>query len=57
MHKYNYLFLYKQVIISYEFCQHFNYLEIFTDFMDKFVVFKYFGTWIEVLNHFENLLI
>ena len=21
------------------------------------MVFKYFGTWIEVLNHFENLLI
>ena len=57
MHKYNYLFLYKQVIISCEFCQHFNYLEIFTEFMDKFVVFKFFGTCIEVLNHFENLLI
>ena len=24
--------------------------------MGKFVVFKYFGTWNEVLNHFENLL-
>ena len=28
----------------------------FTEFMDKFVVFKHFGTWIEVLNQFENLL-
>ena len=28
MHKYNYLFFYKQVIISCEFCQHFKYLEI-----------------------------
>ena len=28
MHEYNYLFLYKQVIISCEFCQHFKYLEI-----------------------------
>ena len=28
MHKYNYLFLYKEVIISCEFCQHFKYLEI-----------------------------
>ena len=28
MHKYNYLVLYKQVIISCEFCQHFKYLEI-----------------------------
>ena len=27
-----------------------------TEFMGKFVVFKYFGTWNEVLNHFENLL-
>ena len=28
IHKYNYLLLYKQVIISCEFCQHFKYLEI-----------------------------
>ena len=28
MRKYNYLFLYKQVIISCGFCQHFKYLEI-----------------------------
>ena len=28
MHKYNYLFLYKQVIFSCGFCQHFKYLEI-----------------------------
>ena len=28
MHKYNYLFLYKQVIISCGFYQHFKYLEI-----------------------------
>ena len=28
MHKYNYLFLYKQVIISCEFFQYFKYLEI-----------------------------
>ena len=27
MYKYNYLFLYKQVIISRGFCQHFKYLE------------------------------
>ena len=57
MHKYNYPFLYKQVIISCEFCQHFKYLEILLSSWIKFVVFKYFGTWIEVLNHFENLLI
>ena len=30
MCKYNYLFLYKQVIISCGFCQHFKYLEILT---------------------------
>ena len=28
MHKYNYLFLYKQVIIPCEFCPHFKYEEI-----------------------------
>ena len=28
MHKYNYLFLYKQVIILCEFCQHFKYVKI-----------------------------
>ena len=33
----------KQVIISYEFCQHFHCLEVVLVFMDDSVVFRYFG--------------
>ena len=56
MHKQNDLFSYKQVIISCEFGQHFKYLEVLLSSWMCMWYLNMFGTWIEVLNHFENLL-
>ena len=46
----------KQVIISCEFCQHFKYLEVLLSFWMSLWYLNILGTWIEVLNRFENLL-
>ena len=56
MHKHNDLFSYKQVIISCEFGQHFKYLEVLLSSWMSLWYLNMLGTWIEVLNHFENLL-
>ena len=56
MHKQSDLFSYKQVIISCEFCQHFKYLEVLLSSWMSLWYLNMLGTWIEVLNHFENLL-
>ena len=46
----------KQVIISCEFCQHFNCLEVVLGSWMSLWHLNILGTWIEVLNQFENLL-
>ena len=46
----------KQVIISCEFCQHFKYLEVLLSSWMSLWYLNILGTWIEVLNLFENLL-
>ena len=46
----------KQVIISCEFCQHFKYLEVLPSSWMSLWYLNILGTWIEVLNRFENLL-
>ena len=46
----------KQVIISCEFCQHFNCLEVVLSSRMSLWYLNIFGTWVEVLNQFENLL-
>ena len=56
MHKENDMFSYKQVIISRDFCQHFKYFEVLLSSWMSLWYLNMLGTWIEVLNHFENLL-
>ena len=46
----------KQVIISCEFCQHFKYLEVLLSSWMSLGYLNILGTWIKVLNRFENLL-
>ena len=46
----------KQVIISCEFCQHFHCLEVVLISWMIMWYLNILGTWIEVLNRFENLL-
>ena len=46
----------KQVIISCEFCQHFNCSEVVLSSWMSLWHLNILGTWIEVLNQFENLL-
>ena len=46
----------KQVIISCEFCQHFHCLEALLISWMIMWYLNILGTWIEVLNRFENLL-
>ena len=46
----------KQVIISCEFCQYFKYLEVLPSSWMSLWYLNILGTWIEVLNRFENLL-
>ena len=46
----------KQVIISCEFGQHFKYLEVLLSSWMSLWYLNILGTWIEVLNRFENLL-
>ena len=48
--------LMKQVIISCEFRQHFNCLEVVLSSWMSWWYLNILGTWIEVLNRFENLL-
>ena len=50
------MFSYKQVIISCEFCQHFKHMEVLLSSWMSLSYLNMLGTWIEVLNHFENLL-
>ena len=56
VYKCDYRFHIKQVIISCEFCQHFKYLEVLLSFWMSLWYLNILGTWIEVLNRFENLL-
>ena len=53
---FSYRFHIKQVIISCEFCQHFKYLEVLLSFWMSLWYLNILGTWIEILNRFENLL-
>ena len=46
----------KQVIISCEFLQYFKYLEVLLSSWMSLWYLNILGTWIEVLNRFENLL-
>ena len=46
----------KQVIISCEFYQHFNYLEVVLSSWMSQGYLNILGTWIEVVNHLEKLL-
>ena len=45
----------KQVIISCEFCQHFNCLEVVLSSWMSLWYLNILGTWIEVVNHLEKL--
>ena len=56
VYKCDYRFHIKQVIISCEFCQHFKYLEVLLSSWMSLWYLNILGTWIEVLNRFENLL-
>ena len=56
VHKCDYRFHIKQVIISCEFCQHFKYLEVLLSSWMSLWYLNFLGTCIEVLNRFENLL-
>ena len=55
-YKGDYLSHIKQVIISCEFCQHFNYLEVLLSSWMSLWYLDILGTWIEVLNPLEDLL-
>ena len=46
----------KQVIISCEFCQHFNCLEVVLSSWMSMWHLNILGTWIEVVNHLGKLL-
>ena len=46
----------KRVIISCEFCQHFNCLEIVLSSWTSMWYLNILGMWIEVVNHLEKLL-
>ena len=46
----------KQLIISYEFCQHFNCLEVVLSSWMSLWYLNILGTWIEVVNHLGKLL-
>ena len=52
----NDLFSYKQVILSCKFCQQFKYMEVLLSSWMSMWYLNMLGMWIEVLNHFENLL-
>ena len=54
--KHDFRFHIKQVIISCEFLQHFNYLKVLLSSWISLWYLNILGTWIEVLNRFENLL-
>ena len=56
VYKCDYRFHIKQVIISCEFCQYFKYLEVLLSSWMSLWYLNILGTWIEVLNRFENLL-
>ena len=56
VYKCDYRFHIKQVIISCEFCQHFKYFEVLLSSWMSLWYLNILGTWIEVLNRFENLL-
>ena len=45
-----------QVIISFEFCQHFNCLEVVLSSWMSLWHLNILGTWIEVVNHLGKLL-
>ena len=54
-YKYDYRSHIKQVIISCEFCQHFNSLEVVLSSWMSLWYFNILGTWIEVVNHLKKL--
>ena len=56
VYKCDYRFHIKQVIISCEFRQHFNCLEVVPSLWMSRWHLSILGTWIKVLNRFENLL-
>ena len=51
------MFLYKQVIISCEFCQHFKYLEVLLSSWMSLWYLDNLGTWVEVLKHLEKFIV
>ena len=54
--KHDFRFHIKQVIISCEFLQHFNYLKVLLcSWMSRWCL-DILGTWIEVVNYLEKLL-
>ena len=54
--KHDFLFHIKQVIISCEFLQHFNYLKVLLCSWMSWWCLDILGTWIEVVNYLEKLL-
>ena len=47
----------KQVIISCEFCQHFNCLEVVLSSWMSLWYLNILGMWIEVVNHLEKTIV